>query len=147
MALPTFCICKAIAISLYHTPDSTSILLSPNQQWLIMWHSLMCVLLVQDLRLQLTAALDRTATTSRDVWKSYWAAQQRFFKLMCVSFKVSKLPPAARPCKLCLFRSLPRPSKRSGCISAKCSQELNLNCLTSTQNFQRELIFVQPLGM
>ncbi|KAK9855114.1 hypothetical protein WJX84_007868 [Apatococcus fuscideae] len=46
------------------------------------------VSLWQDLRLQLTAALDRTATTSRDVWKSYWAAQQRFFKLMCVSFKV-----------------------------------------------------------
>lgn len=44
---------------------------------------------LQDLRQNLVAALDRTGTTSRDVWKSYWAAQQRFFKLMCVSFKVS----------------------------------------------------------
>jgi len=27
-------------------------------------------------------------SASRDVWKPYWAAQQRFFKLLCVSLKV-----------------------------------------------------------
>ena len=54
---------------------------------------------LQDLRQNLVAALDRTGTTSRDVWKSYWAAQQRFFKLMCVSFKVtgSLVPVCTRP--------------------------------------------------
>ena len=25
---------------------------------------------------------------SQDPWKPYWAAQQRFFKLLCVSLKV-----------------------------------------------------------
>lgn len=42
----------------------------------------------QELRLRLGWALDKTNTSSRDVWKSFWAAQQRFFKLLCVSLKV-----------------------------------------------------------
>ena len=53
-------------------------------------HCILSLPSMQDLRTQLTEALDRTATTSRDVWKSYWAAQQRFFKLLCVSFKVRR---------------------------------------------------------
>ena len=52
-------------------------------------------LTLQDLRVRLVRALEMTGTTSRDVWKPYWAAQQRFFKLLCISMKV---PPAAAAC-------------------------------------------------
>lgn len=40
------------------------------------------------LRVYLGMALELTGTPGRDVWKTYWAAQQRFFKLLCVSLKV-----------------------------------------------------------
>ncbi|KAL6756388.1 hypothetical protein V8C86DRAFT_3136630 [Haematococcus lacustris] len=40
------------------------------------------------LRQCLEHSLALTSTTSRDVWKTYWSAQQRFFKLLCVSIKV-----------------------------------------------------------
>ena len=43
----------------------------------------------QDLRQGLAAALVQTNTTSRELWKPFWSAQQRFFKLLCVSLKVS----------------------------------------------------------
>jgi hypothetical protein len=36
----------------------------------------------------LTLALHMTGTASQDVWKTFWSAQQRFFKLLCVSMKV-----------------------------------------------------------
>lgn len=42
----------------------------------------------QQLRSKLELALDLAAITSKDLWKSFWAAQQRFFKLLCVSLKV-----------------------------------------------------------
>ena len=41
--------------------------------------------------MRLVRALEMTGTTSRDVWKPYWAAQQRFFKLLCISMKVPPL--------------------------------------------------------
>ena len=41
--------------------------------------------------MRLVRALEMTGTTSRDAWKPYWAAQQRFFKLLCISMKVSPL--------------------------------------------------------
>jgi len=44
---------------------------------------------VQDLRVMLVDALEATNTTSREVWKSFWSAQQRFFKLLCISMKVA----------------------------------------------------------
>ena len=34
-------------------------------------------------------ALALTSTKVGDVWKPYWAAQQRFFKLLCISLKVN----------------------------------------------------------
>jgi hypothetical protein len=40
------------------------------------------------LRVYLGMALELTGTPGRDLWKTYWAAQQRFFKLLCVSLKV-----------------------------------------------------------
>ena len=43
----------------------------------------------QSLRQGLAAALVQTNTTSREVWKPFWSAQQRFFKLLCVSLKVT----------------------------------------------------------
>ena len=43
---------------------------------------------LQDLRVGLVDALEATNTTSREVWKSFWSAQQRFFKLLCISMKV-----------------------------------------------------------
>ena len=46
------------------------------------------VQLWQDLRQGLAAALVKTNTTSRELWKPFWSAQQRFFKLLCVSLKV-----------------------------------------------------------
>jgi len=37
------------------------------------------------------------ATNSKaDVWKPFWAAQQRFFKLLCVSLKVGTVVKEAR---------------------------------------------------
>ncbi len=36
-------------------------------------------------------ALIFLSSASRDVWKTFWATQQRFFKLLCVSMKVSGL--------------------------------------------------------
>ncbi len=41
---------------------------------------------------QLEAALDVTGG-GRDVWKAFWATQQRFFKLLCVSLKVGPNKP------------------------------------------------------
>ena len=46
------------------------------------------VQLWQNLRQGLAAALVQTNTTSRELWKPFWSAQQRFFKLLCVSLKV-----------------------------------------------------------
>ena len=48
---------------------------------------------LQDLRSKLVDALDATNTVSREVWKSFWSAQQRFFKLLCISMKVCLLLP------------------------------------------------------
>ena len=41
-----------------------------------------------EVRQALAVALELVNAKSRDVWKPYWAAQQRFFKLLCVSMKV-----------------------------------------------------------
>ena len=46
----------------------------------------------QGLRQGLSAALVQTNTTSRELWKPFWSAQQRFFKLLCVSLKVTAVP-------------------------------------------------------
>ena len=43
----------------------------------------------QSLRHGLAAALVSTNTTTRELWKPFWSAQQRFFKLLCVSLKAS----------------------------------------------------------
>jgi hypothetical protein len=42
----------------------------------------------QNLRSKLEAALQLAGIDKRDVWKTYWAAQQRFFKLLCVGLKL-----------------------------------------------------------
>ena len=39
-----------------------------------------------DIRQAISVAMN-IVNASRDVWKPYWAAQQRFFKLLCVSLK------------------------------------------------------------
>jgi hypothetical protein len=49
----------------------------------------------QDLRGSLSEALELTGSQSREVWKPFWAAQQRFCKLLCISMKV--LPHASIP--------------------------------------------------
>ena len=46
----------------------------------------------QDLRVKLVDALLATNTSSNEVWKPFWSAQQRFFKLLCISMKV-RTPP------------------------------------------------------
>ena len=47
----------------------------------------------QHLRQGVARALTLTGA-GRDVWKVFWATQQRFFKLLCVSMKVlSDCPP------------------------------------------------------
>lgn len=40
-----------------------------------------------DLRGKLATAIAVTGA-SKEVWKPFWSAQQRFFKLLCVSLKV-----------------------------------------------------------
>lgn len=40
------------------------------------------------LRLAVNQALVTLQSASRDVWKAFWATQQRFFKLLCVSMKI-----------------------------------------------------------
>ncbi|KAK9798140.1 hypothetical protein WJX73_007295 [Symbiochloris irregularis] len=54
------------------------------------------VLLWQDLRTALVTALELTGSKSREVWKPYWSAQQRFFKLLCISIKVPTVVREAR---------------------------------------------------
>ena len=44
-------------------------------------------------------------SASRDVWKPYWAAQQRFFKLLCVSLKV-RLKSIAVHAKTCAGKAM-----------------------------------------
>ena len=56
----------------------------------------------QDLRASLHEALELTGAHSRDVWKPFWAAQQRFFKLLCISMKVRL--PADSNCPTSLLR-------------------------------------------
>jgi hypothetical protein len=46
------------------------------------------VALWQNLRSKLEAALQLAGIDKRDVWKTFWAAQQRFFKLLCVGLKL-----------------------------------------------------------
>ncbi|WIA22798.1 hypothetical protein OEZ86_009751 [Tetradesmus obliquus] len=46
------------------------------------------VALWQSLRSKLEMALQLAGIDKRDVWKTYWAAQQRFFKLLCVGLKL-----------------------------------------------------------
>lgn len=49
--------------------------------------SLIIFLLEQDLRGGLSEAVELTGQ-SREVFKLFWSAQQRFFKLLCISMKV-----------------------------------------------------------
>ena len=49
----------------------------------------------QDLRSALGRACKRTGA-GRDVFKAYWAAQQRFFKLFCMSLKIPAVVRAAK---------------------------------------------------
>lgn len=46
------------------------------------------VQLWQLLRAKLEEGLALAGVGSKDVWKTFWSAQQRFFKLLCVSLKV-----------------------------------------------------------
>lgn len=41
----------------------------------------------QEVRSELATAMTLTGA-SNDAWRTFWAAQQRFFKLLCVSMKV-----------------------------------------------------------
>ena len=45
-------------------------------------------------------ALVLLQSSSRDVWKTFWATQQRFFKLLCVSLKVTQLCWSASCCRV-----------------------------------------------
>ncbi|EIE19331.1 hypothetical protein COCSUDRAFT_19644, partial [Coccomyxa subellipsoidea C-169] len=49
------------------------------------------VKLWQDLRWDLSQALELTGVQNREVWKPFWATQQRFFKLLCISIKACAL--------------------------------------------------------
>lgn len=61
---------------------------------------------MQDLRSKLVEALEATNSVSREVWKSFWSAQQRFFKLLCISMKVRLHTPCqavqAHPACMCI---------------------------------------------
>lgn len=48
-----------------------------------------------DLRTALRRACKRTGA-GRDVFKAYWASQQRFFKLLCMSLKLPAVVRAAK---------------------------------------------------
>ncbi|KAK9814268.1 hypothetical protein WJX72_003136 [[Myrmecia] bisecta] len=45
----------------------------------------------QDLRREISSALDKTGSTNREVWKPFWSAAQRFFKLLCISLKIPRV--------------------------------------------------------
>lgn len=49
----------------------------------------------QEVRGALAEALELTAGGA-DVWRTFWAAQQRFFKLLCVSLKTPTVVAAAK---------------------------------------------------
>ncbi len=46
---------------------------------------------MQDLRWDLSQALELTGVQNREVWKPFWGTQQRFFKLLCISMKACAL--------------------------------------------------------
>lgn len=46
------------------------------------------VALWQALRVKLEVALQLAGNEKRDLWKTFWAAQQRFFKLLCIGLKL-----------------------------------------------------------
>ncbi|KAF6265497.1 hypothetical protein COO60DRAFT_1623874 [Scenedesmus sp. NREL 46B-D3] len=50
----------------------------------------------QGLRSKLEAALQLAGIEKRDVWKTFWAAQQRFFKLLCVGLKLDTVMAEAK---------------------------------------------------
>ena len=50
---------------------------------------------VQDLRLALGECQQLTLSGKNDIWKAYWSAHQRFFKLLCISLKVRLPGPSA----------------------------------------------------
>eukprot|EP00775_Hariotina_reticulata_P007699 gene7699-7898_t len=54
------------------------------------------VALWQQLRVQLEQALQLTASNNNGVWKLFWAAQQRFFKLLCIGLKLNTVIAEAR---------------------------------------------------
>ena len=61
------------------------------RDWLAEKHSILAakahqICLEQDLRNALSQAVELTGQ-SRDVFKLFWSAQQRFFKLLCISMK------------------------------------------------------------
>ncbi len=60
--------------------------------------SLKVLWVLQDLRWDLSQALELTGAQSRDVWKLFWSAQQRFFKLLCISMKARLLHCFQLPC-------------------------------------------------
>lgn len=80
------------------TPEQQTVYDSAVQLW-------------RDLRQGLVGALEQTNTTSREVWKPFWSAQQRFFKLLCVSLKVN----------LCLHRPLHAMLPSVHCLMLWCS--------------------------
>jgi hypothetical protein len=69
-------------------------------------------------------ALVLLQSSSRDVWKTFWATQQRFFKLLCVSLKVK--------CCLCHHNS------SSCCASLHAVQHCCLHGVPTCAPSQRE---------
>jgi hypothetical protein len=49
----------------------------------------------QRTRSELATAMSLTGA-GNDIWRTFWAAQQRFFKLLCVSMKVPSVAAAAK---------------------------------------------------
>jgi hypothetical protein len=95
------------------------------------------VALWQNLRSKLEAALQLAGIEKRDVWKTYWAAQQRFFKLLCVGLKLDTVITEVRLLRcaggLCLTRFDLRPlrAKRSKGQQARYSTQLwRVHCLS-----------------
>ncbi len=56
------------------------------------------VALWQSLRAKLEMAHQLVGSQSKEVWKSFWSTQQRFFKLLCVSLKVPFVVEQVRRC-------------------------------------------------
>ena len=82
MLLQSFTACKRVLLCLMNTCLQIETYNASAELW-------------QRVRAELATAMSLTGA-GNDIWRTFWAAQQRFFKLLCVSLKIPTITTAAK---------------------------------------------------